>query len=95
MAEAFGGCPPHRKIRVGRTVVRLVNLVLRDGEEDYADDDASDSINVFNRNLFDTDDDDEKDVNAVARHAITTTSIHGDYPEWTGSSIELKILQKL
>ena len=42
----------------------------------YADDDASDSINVFNRNLVDTDDDDDG-----------TTTMHGDYSEWTGSSI--------
>jgi hypothetical protein len=94
-SSSFIDVPKCNYFRNSSIPTRLVNLVLRDGEEDYADDDASDSINVFNRNLFDTDDDDEKDINAVARHAITTTLIHGDYPEWTGSSIELKILQKL
>jgi hypothetical protein len=84
---------------------RLVNLVLR--EEDYimddgdAADDASDSINVFNRNLFDTDNEDdgveeENEVDAACRAIPATTTIQAiDYPEWTGSSIELKILQKL
>jgi hypothetical protein len=74
---------------------RLVNLVLR--EEDYVKndddtDDASDAgINVFNRHLFDTDDEEENDVDKACR-AIPSNI---DYPEWTGSSIELKILQKL
>ena len=73
---------------------RLVNLVLR--EEDYVmDDDAADDdasvINVFNRHLFDTDNEEENDVDKACR-AIPSNI---DYPEWTGSSIELEILQKL
>lgn len=95
-SNSFDNAPKCEYFNNSSIPTRLVNLVLR--EEDYvmdddaANDDASDTgINVFNRHLFDTDNEEENDVDKACR-AIPSNI---DYPEWTGSSIELKILQKL
>lgn len=88
---------------------KLVNLVLRDCDDDNDDDDTSDSINsinVFSRNIFDatTYDDSSissnEDGNDYADTAddddIHIATIRNNvYPQWAGSSMELEILKTI
>ena len=89
---------------------KLVNLVLRDCDDDNDDDDTSDSINsinVFSRNLFDTTTYDDssissnEDDNDYADTADDDDNIHiatirsNVYPQWAGSSMELEILKTI
>ena len=89
---------------------KLVNLVLRDCDDDNDDDDTSDSIysiNVFSRSLFDTTTYDDssissnEDGNDYADTADDDDNIHiatirnNVYPQWAGSSMELEILKTI